>query len=341
METTLQPQIIGGFFGLEPPSASSALSLASLWQLDRLPHLAFANGRSALHHALAHRKPENIWLPAYCCHSLVEACRGVAPVHFYPLLPTLSPDVDYLMHNVADGDALLAIDYFGRNPAPEFLAMVEACPGIIWVEDRAQAMLPARRSWGDYVLYTPRKLLGVPDGGIITAPSGTLPVLEQPAHANDDYLKPSRTRAQDKDETQNTTWYALNQEYENNMRVAKTRMSDESLAILNTTDANALMDARRANYKLLADALGDIALLPPEESFVPFGFPVCLPDRAKIANALYAQRIFAPRHWPDLPSPESFTFEHKLASESLTLPVDHRYGRQHMQRIIDTVRSAL
>jgi len=332
---------IGGFFPLHLPERAKKNSVLALWGVPAHPHLFFGNARSALSCLLQLKKPAILWLPAYSCMALAEAAGGTR-LRFFPLRADLSPDADFLKSRVKPGEAVVAIDYFGRGPGPEFLKLVRSAPDILWIEDRAQAFLPAREPWGDYVLYSPRKLLGVPDGGILVSRWQALPAPEQPGHEDAGFLRAALLRYEDRDEKQNDVWYAAYTEQEENMQVSLRAMSRISRCILAAADPAPLMRKRKANYDALMAELGDIALLPAAADFVPFGFPVRVPERAKLASGLHAQGIFAAHHWPELPSPASqFAAEHRLAERLLTLPVDHRYGRREMRRIAAAVRKAL
>lgn len=327
---------IGGFFGLHDERGATASSIAELWGLSAQSWM-FANGRSALNHLLQHLKPKRFWLPAYCCTSLTEAAQGF-DLQYYPL-NALSPDCDFLQKNLQKGDAALAIDYFGRNPDSAFLEFVAKHSDIHWIEDRAQALQPAAKAWGTYVLYSPRKLLGVTDGGIIV---GNLPTASYEPAIEPDTKHHAILRAADAAETDNATWYDAYKRNENALRVSRHAMSDVSKRILQHTDAHAIMAARKTNYALLMQSLSDIALLPKDAlDFVPMGFPIRVKDRKTLAATLHAQDIFAAHHWPELPSPVHFVKEHALADSILTLPCDHRYDAHDMQRIIAAMKAAL
>jgi len=331
----------GGFFALEIPLAVTQHSVLSLWDMGGgLGY--FTNARSAFHWLLQSMAPRTVWLPAYCCRALAQAVPEAMGVRYFPLGKNLSPDCDYLRKHVAAGDLVLAIDYFGRNPEGDFLELVTSMPEVTWVEDRAQAMQPAARAWGEYVLYSPRKLLGVADGGIL-ASRKALDFGKQESIPSSDFIRPSLLRYEDVDETHNGIWYAAFREKENNMGVSAAPMSRLSHAILASTDARPLMQARRSNFAVLMELLHDVVLLPPEDkNFVPLGFPVRLKESRHVASQLHAQGIFAANHWPDMPSDSvEFANEHALAAEILTLPVDHRYGRADMELMAQLVKSAL
>lgn len=332
---------VGGFFPLELPSPVEG-NVWSLWGLDDKA-LCMRNARSALNLLIALRNPNAVWLPAYSCPALAQSVPPFVPVRFFPLDKDLSPDVAYLRTHVKKGDMVVAIDYFGRPPAADFCVMAVSTPDIIWVEDRAQAMHTGEDAWGGYELYSPRKLIGVPDGGILASKNLPLPVLENAFLPAPDFIHASLLRAEDATEAHNDQWYAANRTYENTMGVEDIPMSRISRAILKSTDARPLMEARRTNHTVLQEMLPDLAALERMDGdYVPFGFPIRVKESDRIANTLHAEGIFVARHWPELPSDaQEFHHEHVLARHMITLPVDHRYNPQQMEMMAKRVRMAL
>lgn len=334
---------IGGFFPLQLPEKKTSGNVLSLWNIPAQSHLFFSNARSALHHLLMLKAPKTLWLPAYSCVALTQGVANLVPIRFFPLSPSLSPDCAYLRKHVKQGDAILAIDYFGRNPDKEFLRFVAATSQVTFIEDRAQALYPSRATWGDFILYSPRKLLGVADGGILVSLKHALPPLEQPPIDTADFIAPSLLRYEDAGENNSAQWYAAFKANENAMIVSNAPMSRLSHAILAMTDPKPLIKKRRTNYELLMKGLKDITFMPAKNcDFAPFGYPIRVENRKKTAEALHAQGIYAAHHWPELPSdPKEFPAEHRLADQLLTLPVDQRYDSNDMKRIIAVVRNAL
>lgn len=331
---------IGGFFPLALPNRQEGKSsLFAHWVKD-YPFAAFHTARAALAWlAESHKK---LWIPAYACHSL--ACTS--SVAFYPLREgVLSPDIEFLGKNLAVGDAVVGVDYFGALPQRAFIDFTKEHEDICWIEDRAQAADPGE-SWGDYLLYSPRKLLGTPEGGLLVAvnPQKPLPPLPTFAwHQDYTFITPSLMRLADQDEKQNATWYAQYQRVENAMTPTPLPMHDVSRLILEHTDAETIFAQRLSNYSYLKKRFQNFAFLPETtNSFVPFGFPIRVPNRDHVAKQLAKSRIFAATHWREMPSdPSIFKHEHHLSSEELTLPCDQRYGDADMARLAEALKSIL
>jgi hypothetical protein len=117
-------------------------------------------------------------------------------------------------------------------------------------------------------------------------------------------------------------------------------MSELSWTLLRYSfDYLAIAQRRVANYRLLLNKLGDIALfthLP--ENVVPLGFPLRVRRRDSLRQILFDNQIYPPVHWPTQGIvPQEFSESHKLADEIMTLPCDQRYGGEDMERMASII----
>jgi hypothetical protein len=331
--------IIGGVLPLHLPGRPAAPhSVEGLWRRAGRSWSTYRSARGAFVDLLARLGPRTVWLPAYLCTTLADAARAVAgQLRFYPLDGQLEPDVEAL--TAAPGDVVLVVHYFGRPPGAGLRALAAARPDIVWVEDRAQALDPAVPPFGDVLLYSPRELLGVPDGGVLVGvrhafggSSGA------PGPEAAELARPLLLRLEA--EEHNDLWYGAYRASEAAMPSGPAPMSRLTEALLARIDVEPVARARRDNYARLHAALADLALFPdPEPAWVPLGLPVRVVDAAALARRLALRRVFCARHWGELPSDaDAFAREHRLARELLTLPCDQRYGAADMDRLARMVR---
>ena len=335
---------IGGFFPLRISTiATSAASVLSQWKGDSTGSWALHNARSALHALWQQTRPRRIWMPAYVCCDVASAVPASIEVLYYPLDDQLSPRSEVLSERIHDGDHVLAVDYFGRPATVGFISLVNANPKVGWIQDCAHALDGAVNAWGDWLLYSPRKLFGAPDGGILVARRKPLPTITTSAPTDFSFALPSLARFDDIEETDNKRWYKDYVRAEAAMTIGTQRISRLSLVVLEGSDAQADSVTRRQNYQLLHRRLRQWAFFPePEVSYAPSGFPVRVKSAATLSRRLSDFRIFAARHWQVLPSDrQAFPEEHRLADELLTLPCDYRYGEREMQRVSDAMLEAM
>jgi hypothetical protein len=228
------------------------------------------------------------------------------------------------------------VDYFGRPPGEAFMVLAQARPDLLWIEDRAQALDPAAPARGAVVLYSPRKLFGVADGGLLVG-AGDLP---QPGPAEPGaaaaLFAPQLARFDDPDGRDPSAWFPAFQALERGLQVDRAPMSRLSRALLAQIAIQPEVEARQRNYRRLHARLEDWALWPgsDRELFAPLGFPIVVEDAEALARRLAEDGVFCARHWPDLPSPpEAFPQAHALSRRLLCVPCDPRYDEDRMDRV--------
>ena len=252
---------------------------------------AFRTARAALAALLRHRAVKRVWLPAYVCGSLFEgAVASGAKVLFYSVGPSLAGGLDHLVPSLELGDAVLGVDYFGF-PRDEFRRRPAEPANILWIEDRAQA-LDAGTPWGDVVLYSPRKLFGVADGGLLFS-NQSLPAPSQPA--DDSLWAPEEARGADPDGRDPGLWYPAFKAREARLDTAPGAATLRTMRSLASTAAAPQAARRRANWRLLDDLLGDYALWPRRTPIAPpLAYPIRVDDAAELQARLAEARIWRP-----------------------------------------------
>jgi hypothetical protein len=311
--------------------------------------IATADARSALKIVRDLVAPRRVWLPSYLCDSVLSGLSdGDTALTFYPVdLRLQLPDRRWLS-SVRQGDLAVFVSYFGF-PADRQAADEAHARGAITVWDGACALLSEMTIDADFAVLSPRKFVGIPDGGVVlcrragdASSLAALRLSPPPALWWRSALemcrgRPAFDRGQAGDE-----WLALCEQAEDAPKGALA-MSELSARLLATAfDWGAIAQRRRVNYAALARALPDLALLPalPAGS-VPFGFPIRLRDRDAVRARLRQSGVLTPIHWELPPAvPGEFVDSHRLSAETLTLPCDQRYGLEDMDRLARLVTSA-
>lgn len=326
--------MLSGIGSLLPSAGGNGAGILDTW-LEGRPWRAFRTARAGLSELLKVRGTRRIWLPAYICRSLAEGAQASgADIAWYGTDNLLQPDTQVLA-TAGAGDAILCVSYFGRAADNSLRRLATLRRDLLWIEDRAQAMDTGQPAFGDVLLYSPRKLFGVGDGGIV-ASFGALPKAILPATGDD--WQANTARAEDPDGLAPDTWFAAFRAREADMDSTPRAASERTIATLRQLDWAAEAETRRSNWARLAERLSHIALWPQDEvDFVPLAYPVVTEDAAALSAALAAERIWCARHWADLPSPEVFAEAHDLSRRCLSLPLDGRYGADEMARITDAV----
>lgn len=337
--TELPPQIVGGVFGL-----SAEQFCSTLVPFLRADDLLLANARSGLSVLLEELRPPCVWLPSFLCPVLLTVAKSRTAVQWYDVGGNLYPSESNWSDGIADGDLVVVIDHFGfRNSAELFDRLRQR--GAIIVEDACQALLTAGTGEGaDYVLFSPRKFVGIPDGGVLSSrrlrelPNVTL------HNSPRDWWETARDavthRAAFDEVGGDRGWFDYFQQSEAEAPIGRFAISELSHNLLSDCfDYTEIAARRRENYATILDRLEEFAVLPLLDStVVPLGFPVRMRNRDEVRRHLFSHNIFPPVHWAiEGVVPERFAASHRLSAEIMTLPCDQRYDTETMSRMADLV----
>lgn len=345
-DTALPPRnvsVIGGFppFALDdiPPCTDSVWHLLT----EGREYARFFNLRSALLRWLWLRGASTLWLPVYCPPMLEEA-RSQSQIRrkFYGTGSNLQPSLDFL-DEVQPGEAVLTIDYLGRPLSQEFRATLSSRTDVVWVEDKAQSLAPPAD--GHACIYSPRKIFGVPDGGLLVAPG---------AKAMEDWCQPcdpdsihSRQQALcDAFEKPNPALTLRMAKEDMKRQLSRQRMSRLTETMLRRIPVADVARRRRENWACLHRILGNRCLWDiPVPDFTPYAFPLLLPRDypAEVLHTLLTQQhVQCQRMWYPLNVPvRLFPLEESLSKRLLLLPCDQRYESEDMELIANMVLQIL
>lgn len=310
--------------------------------------LALYTARCAIRVLIEALAPRRVWMPSYLCPDMLQALAGtLASADFYEVDAALRMADGNWCARVEPNDLVLYIDYFGF-PFDDRNGALDECRrrGAILVRDAAQALLSEPAFAADFSLYSPRKFLGVPDGGVLAPGRKAVPVVPTKPPPPEWVLKTTEATVLRREFDRHggsRRWFDLFREHEPAYPVGAFAMSDLAQSLLAVGfDYAAIARRRRENYSLLAARLGRWAIFPSlPPGVVPLGFPVRLADRDRLRRALFDHEIYPPVHWALGESvPRRFEQSHCLSQELMTLPCDQRYGVAEMERLAACFLSA-
>lgn len=355
----MSARVRGGVFGaLEAsahPSPAPGSFAAALSGRGRC--VATSHARGGLDLLVERLDPRRVWLPAFLCDALLTARVGPR-ARFYGLGEDLALDAEAIdALALGPDDLFVAIAFFGRAPERAVLERVRERGARVLVDASGALLTGGLEAAADYLLSSPRKFVGVPDGGLLV-PVGDAPWFEPAAlDAWSDValaLEAVRARAAfdarggDGPERE---WFASFSAAEEAAPDGPRAMHPRSREALARADWVAIAERRRANHRSLAKGIAAdddlrVRLLHPElgDDEVPLGaFAIFDEPGARDAarSALYAACIYAPLHWSlDGVVPSDFAREHDLASRCLTLVCDQRYDERDMRETIEVLGAA-
>jgi hypothetical protein len=300
--------------------------------------LAFNSARSAFQALLRSRDIRKVFMPHFLCAVMPEAARSVGvQVVEYGLDDQLELVV---VPELGESDALLYVDYFGlkthyvRNVLAEHLR-----PHLI--VDNSQALFAAPLN-GVPTLYSPRKFVGVPDGGwLVNGPTGIEPPEPGAFIGRFDAVL---GRLGDAPEAH----YADFQKAEEALGLEGIRgMSRATARLLDSIDYDSVKTRRHSNFNRLHDALSAINHFSPAfgEHAGALCYPLLIENAAcasAVREALLEQRVFVPCYWREvLQKPKTPPLERDMTERLLALPIDQRYGPLQMDRLASIIHQTL
>jgi dTDP-4-amino-4,6-dideoxygalactose transaminase len=348
MDQRGKPKTVGGMFGLPLSLVPRAAQGTNNWLFFSGQAQFYANARCALYSLLKKLDPGCVWLPSYICPSVLDPANALnLTVKFYEVNSKLEPDL-FRLADVRRGEVVVVMAYFGF-PADTLAAKAAKQQGAWVVEDASQALLSRHVGNSvDYVIYSPRKLVAVPDGGILVI-CGDNPIPE-PANVGAltawqlMLLEAAIQRREFDARGGDNLWFDIYRRASERAPVGAFPMCDLSVSLLhNGIDFEAAAQQRRRNFTVLSGELSKWGLYAGlDEDTAPLGYPVRVCCRDTVRKNLYAHSIYPPVHW-DLKScvPAEFHESLALSDQIMTVPCDQRYDESDMGAVVKAVVSSV
>lgn len=312
---------IGGYFEWEFPEND-----------DSFPHsdgVLLNSGRHSLEYILRSLGwIRHLWIPYFTCDVVMQPieCLGIS-YSFYHINKDLTIADNFVL---GEGEYLIYTNYFGLMDT--YCKELSTLYGSHLILDNAQAFF-APRLEGINAFYSPRKYVGIPDGGIAYV-NKTLDIELQ----NDVSFDRCSHLLKRHDLTPMDGYNDFKETSHKIAASSLSRMSTLTRRILSSLDYDRIKKIRISNFTFLHTHLERFNKLeiPPLESFVcPMVYPFYTQD-PYLRNRLLEQKVFLAIYWPNVLNwVNNDNIEYKLANQILALPIDQRYNEQDMQVILD------
>lgn len=312
---------IGGYFEWEFPTAKEQELHENAVYLN--------SGRHALEYILQGlQNVKSLWIPYFTCDVVLQPLQRLGiPWKFYHIDRNLEI-ADNL--DMQEGEYLLYTNYYGIKDA--YCGYIAERYGEQAIIDNAQALF-CKAIPDIHQFYSPRKFMGMPDGGIAVT---TVADYTEDLPADRSYDRCSHLLKR----TELIPAEGYGDFKENSKKLAETplsRMSKISRSILASVDLDAIKERRRANFEHIHKALSATNRLkiPSLNSYeCPLVYPYWSDD-AGLKKRLIENSIFVATYWPNVfewckPS----DLEYSFAENVVCFPIDQRYGFVDMDRIV-------
>lgn len=312
---------IGGYFGWEFPMTKNQFP-------HHKGHLV-NSGHGALQLLLLNLGyVSKVYVPYYTCDSITCALDQISVLYEYyhinDKLEVVEPPV------LADNEYIIYTNYFGIKDG--YLQSLMHLYGNHLIIDNAQALFTQDYS-NCHQIYSPRKFVGIPDGGILVSPI-TVDDHSLPTAMRHDYCKHLLLRTEG----------LVAEGYENfklsdcSLRsLPLLGMSKIALSILQSLNYDVIKSRRCRNFKYLHDSLAAVNGLSNAitNCVCPMVYPYYTDNAEKIRTHLIDNQIFVAQYWPNVVEwCNTNDIERTLSLHILPLPIDQRYDEEDMERML-------
>jgi len=310
---------IGGYFDLELAQGC-----------NHLHEKAFASntGRNALELILRELKVQKILLPYFTCDVILEPIHKLSiEIEWYNIDENL--ELKDFFPNLRDEEFILYTNYFGIKD--RYISELSRIYQNNLIIDNAQSLF-SDQLHNIPTFYSPRKFLGIPDGGYA--------YINKKINDMDydiDYSYDRCLHLLKRLECDGSEGYADFKD--NSIKLSKQpikRMSELSKRMVASININKIKEKRIRNFSYLSNELNSLNRLSLDvDSFaVPMVYPLLIEDDG-FREKLIKNRVFIATYWPNVLSQcDKGTLEYNLAKYILPLPIDQRYGESEMAHIV-------
>ena len=308
------------------------LSLTSLNTQLYVEAYQFQSARAALYAYLSAENIKTLYVPNYICDSIFPALKSLnIEVEFYSINEQLLPEkILDLLHS--NDSKILLVNYFGL--LNEKIKELTALEPEIFIIDNSQALF-CEHIEGTTSIYSPRKFLGIPDGGFLrTSTHINMPELFFDSSKNIGHLL-----LRDAGHTQAGYSRFLEAEKALECFIPK-RISAISTHLIKCSDISVMKEKRKRNYALLDKEFKSLNQLHfPMNDQTPLCYPLKLMFKVDtILDELIENSIYLPRYWC---SDCSGVIGKSMYDFTLFLPVDERVTVADILYLVKLIKDKL
>lgn len=314
--------IIGGYFELELKKGkhyhNKCLNLNTV--------------RNCLEYVLLSRKYSKIFIPYYICKSILEPIEKLGlEYEFYFIDNNLDPIFE---KEISLTEALLYVNYFGLKQNTVRVLSKKYKNLIV---DNSQAFFAKRVDCID-TFYSPRKFIGVSDGAYLYTDSYIDVDLEEDISFNRfmHLLKRADVAVEN-----GYIDFKENEHLLSNQPIRK--MSKLTEKILMSVDYEFIKTRRKENFLYLENELGvyNRFSFKLSQGNVPMVYPF-LSNKKGLKQKLISEKIYVSTYWSDVYDLCQLSdWEYEISSEAVFLPIDQRYKKNDMLRIVEVLKKML
>lgn len=321
-------EAIGGYFSLELSGSNNYFSN---------DFVALNSARNCLKLYLIVNSIKKIFIPLFTCDVLLETILELQiDYEFYDVDNNLEPVFDFNV--IGSNESVLITNYFGVKS--KFVDSIMLSPEK-YIIDNAQALFHNPKI-NVNAFYSPRKFLGVADGGLLKM-----------NHESDEFNFPTDISINrfshliERVELGAEAGYASFIENDRDLVGQPLAfMSELTKKILSSVNLTFIKERRIRNFNILHEELKffnefDIDTMMDKEDV-----PIVYPFKVKLGNvlreSLRQERIYCATYWPNVYQwCNDDTCSFQLVNRIVALPIDQRYGDAEMLYMVSKIKKIL
>lgn len=314
---------IGGYFEWEFPANGCSF-----------PHsdgVLLNSGRHSLEYILKSLgEVHRLWIPYYTCDVVLQPIERLGLLYsFYHINKDFTLAEEIVL---SEGEYMIYTNYFGIMD--KYCKELVTRYGSKLILDNAQAFY-APHIEGINTFYSPRKYVGIPDGGIAYVNQSLCIELEQ----DRSYCRCAHLLKRH----ELVPMEGYNDFKESSHQIANSpilQMSTLTQNMLQSLDYAAIKERRIANFTFLHAHLANSNefQIPFIDSFTcPMVYPYYTKNK-ELRRQLISNHVFVATYWPNvLEWCKSEDLEYELCKNIIPIPIDQRYDEEDMVRIINVM----
>lgn len=298
------------------------------------------------------RKVRNVYMPAYCCDSMISPfIRNGIKVDLYDL--EFNDGLHYIVDENRQVDIFYVTNYFGyENTIANDVIDHFKQKGAIIIYDKTHSLFMTNDKTdaiADYMFTSVRKWMGAVCGAVVDKQKGRFDLVLKDYPYLQCKIDAMREKARyingdttiDKHhflDKYGEFGHHLSEEYQGY------RMDDISIRIWQQSDKVAIRKQRRENAAVLHLEKGLQFIGKLSANSCPIFVPILLESTEKrnaVRRNLLENKIYCPIHWPKNVLVTSEMKVNNIFDTELSLICDQRYTESDMERIITVINKAL
>jgi len=307
---------IGGYYSIASHFEDCVLD-------DNFPSFDFNSGRNALLFALIMLKPVQVYFPYFTCSSIHNI---LSDIHFdlYHLDSNYLPIIDKLPSN----SVLIINNYFG-NMLPrikEWLKKNSIPNNQVIIDNTHSLNFSAVNEQKFYQFFSPRKFLGVPDGGILHTPKLNFDWIDEYKKLPvDSSLERIKWVFNPLENMRNSNYQEFLKYRETLQDMPVSQMSKTTKFLLRTLDYKRYLKRRSNVHRLSIEFVNSTGFWRQHSLYsthLSIGIPVVCARPLEIQKQLAKSGVYVVNYWPGFFGDKLLNHHELDLLRTIILPID-------------------